>query len=94
MKRSAGGISVDGAAIAACHGTEWVGILAHQSVPIAISIGPASRKPRGPRRPAIVPTRADNTVSRIPAGTPMAPAAMAVYPSTPWSSRPWKMRFP
>ena len=78
MKRSTGGMRVDGTAMAACQAAESTGTRAHHSVPSAISNGPASRNPRGPRRPAIVPTRAESSVSRMPAGTPMAPAASAV----------------
>ena len=41
-------------------------------------IGPATRNRRAPRRPASVPTRAESSVSMIPVGTPMSPAAVAV----------------
>ena len=78
MNRSAGGIRVDGAVMAARHAVDSMGIRAHHSVPSPMRNGPVSRNPREPRRPAIVPTRAERSVSRIPAGTPIAPAARAV----------------
>ena len=41
----------------------------------AISNGPATQEPPRPASPAIVPIRVDSSASRMPAGTPIAPAA-------------------
>ena len=46
--------------------------------PDAISTGPTTRKRHAPIRPATVPTRVENSVSRMPVGRLTAAAARAV----------------
>ena len=77
-KTLGGGISVAGSEIVASHGAESAGRRAHQSRPVAMINGPATRKRRAPMRPATVPIRVDRSDSMSPLGMPTAPAASAV----------------
>ena len=68
-----------GSAIASCHGTVSAGIRANHSSPSAMRIGPTTRNRRAPWRPAIVPIRADSSVSMIPVGTPISSCHPKLY---------------
>ena len=71
-------MSVAGWPRVACHAAESVGSRTYHNSPAAMISGPATRNPRDPIRPASVPTRVESNVSMMPAGSPMAPAAVAV----------------
>src|SRR5690349_11980376 len=77
-KVDVGGTNDEGLPIARRHGSVSAGMRASHRSPPAISNGPAMRNRRGPYRPASVPIRADSTVSRMPLGTPITPAAVAL----------------
>ena len=49
-----------------------------QARPAAMNSGPMTRKRHAPMRPATVPTRVENSVSRMPVGRLTAAAASAV----------------
>src|SRR6187431_341927 len=78
MSTSDGGMSVAGRLRVASHAAESVGSRTYHNSPVAMMSGPATRNPRDPIRPANVPTRVESSVSMMPAGSPMAPAAVAV----------------
>src|SRR4029077_632901 len=77
-KTLGGGMSVAGSETVANHGAESAGSRAHQSSPVAMISGPATRNGRAPVRPAIVPMRVESRDSIRPLGLPTAPAARGV----------------
>ena len=71
-------MSVDGSLSVAVQAAESPGSRTYHSSPVPMISGPATRNPRDPMRPASVPIRVESNVSMMPAGSPIAPAAVAV----------------